>query len=368
MMKRLLVFCLTLILLVSFSCQNNGTPNASIIINSDRQSENSKHYIEFTKPVNSPKIKLGDNLDIEFRPLFDSIGIDSIKVIIDNNYVETIKEKKFELKWNSKNSLLGLVNIIAISFSNNNKTDTISTNVNLYPGEKSIEYTYKIIKTYPHSRKAYTQGLIFENGYFYESDGEYGKSVLRKVMLATGESIKIVSYDKKTFSEGIAIFNNQIFQLTWKEKTCYVYNKETFELIKKFNYNIEEGWGLEFDGRNFLMTDGSNIIYQMEPESFTQVGKIEVMDENYPVVRLNELELIKGMIYANIYMTDKVVIIDPASGKVFGKIDFSGLLLKSDFEENTDVLNGIAWDKSTGHLFVTGKNWPKLFEVEIVRK
>ncbi len=272
------------------------------------------------------------------------------------------------MQWTTKNSLLGFANIQAISFSKNKSTDTISTSVNIFPGDEPINYTYKVIKTYPHSRNAYTQGLIFEKGYFYESDGEYGKSALRKVKLETGESIKIISYDRKIFSEGIAIFNGQIFQLTWKEKTCYVYNKETFELIKKLNFNIEEGWGLEFDGQNFLMTDGSNVIYQMEPESFTQVGKIEVMDENGPVIRLNELELIKGMLYANIYLTDNVVIIDPASGKVCGRIDFSGLLLKTDFKENTDVLNGIAWDKSSGHLFITGKNWPKLFEVEIVRK
>jgi glutamine cyclotransferase len=339
-----------------------------MVKNSELQLNNSKHYIEFIKPINTPKLKLGDNLVIEFRALGDSIGIDSIQVLIDKKYIITLKDKKLEMEWSSKNSLLGLVNIHAISFLNNKTTDTISTFANIYPGEKAINYTYKIIKTYPHSRNAYTQGLIFENGYFYESDGEYGKSVLRKVKLETGESVKIISYDRKIFSEGIGIFNGQIYQLSWKEKTCYVYNKESFELIKKFNYNIEEGWGLEFDGQNFLMTDGSNLIYLMEPESFTQVGKIEVMDENDPVFRLNELELIKGMLYANIYLTDKVVIIDPASSKVIGHIDFSGLLLKSDFEANTDVLNGIAWDQTSGHLFVTGKNWPKLFEVEIVRK
>jgi glutaminyl-peptide cyclotransferase len=366
-MRRTFVFSLTIVLLVSLSCQNNYSPNSSFIANSSKPVVNAKHSIEFIKPINSSKIKVGDNLDISFRPLSDSEKIDSIKIKIDNKFIETIKGKNLETKWNTKNSLLGLVNIQAISFSDK-KSDSISTNVILYPGEKSIDYSYRIIKTYPHSRNAYTQGLIFENGFFYESDGEYGKSALRKVKLETGESVKIVSYDRKTFGEGIALFNDQIFQLTWKERTCYVYNKETFELIKKLNYNIEEGWGLEFDGQNFLMTDGSNIIYLMEPESFTQVGKIEVFDENGPVIRLNELELIKGMIYANIYTTDKVVIVEPASGKVLGKIDFSSLLLKSDIEVNTDVLNGIAWDKTTGHLFITGKNWPKLFEIEIIRK
>jgi glutamine cyclotransferase len=362
------MFNYSLILFGLLSCQNNVAPNVGISPSPIQPSNNTKHYIEFIKPVNAPKIKPGDNLDFAFRALDDTIIVDSVRVNIDNKYIATIKGKKLEMQWGSKNSLLGQANIQAISFSKNKKPDTISTFVNIYPGEKPVNYTYKIIKIYPHSRNAYTQGLIFENGYFYESDGEYGKSALRKVKLETGESVKNISYNRKIFSEGIAIFNGQIFQLTWKEKTCYVYNKETFELIKKFNYNIEEGWGLEFDGQNFLMTDGSNIIYQMEPESFTQVGRIEVMDENGPVTMLNELELIKGMLYANIYLTDKVVIIDPASGKVCGLIDFSGLLLKSDYEENTDVLNGIAWDKTSGHLFITGKNWPKLFEVEIVRK
>jgi len=147
-----------------------------------------------------------------------------------------------------------------------------------------------------------------------------------------------------------------------------MFTTKKLRTYKKTKFQYRGRLGLEFDGQNFLMTDGSNVIYQMEPESFTQVGKIEVMDENGPVIRLNELELIKGMLYANIYLTDNVVIIDPASGKVCGRIDFSGLLLKTDFKENTDVLNGIAWDKSSGHLFITGKNWPKLFEVEIVRK
>jgi len=362
------MFNFALTLLVSFSCQNSSNPHSGMTKNSERPLKNSKHIFKFIKPDNTSRLRIGDNLAIEFRSLSDSDKIDSIKVNIDNKYIASLKEKEFKMQWTTKNSLLGFANIQAISFSKNKSTDTISTSVNIFPGDEPINYTYKVIKTYPHSRNAYTQGLIFEKGYFYESDGEYGKSALRKVKLETGESIKIISYDRKIFSEGIAIFNGQIFQLTWKEKTCYVYNKETFELIKKLNFNIEEGWGLEFDGQNFLMTDGSNVIYQMEPESFTQVGKIEVMDENGPVIRLNELELIKGMLYANIYLTDNVVIIDPASGKVCGRIDFSGLLLKTDFKENTDVLNGIAWDKSSGHLFITGKNWPKLFEVEIVRK
>ena len=271
-------------------------------------------------------------------------------------------------QWDTKGSRLGHVSVDAAVYSEGKVVQRALSVILLLADKAPLEYTYKIIKVYPHSRNYYTQGLIYENGYMYESDGLYGQSAIRKIKLSTGEVINVTYNDKAIFAEGIARYKDKIYQLSWREKTGFVYDKNTLGLDHKFTYSIDEGWGLEFNGTDFLMTDGSNSVYFMEPDYFSQVDKIEVMDNNGPVDNLNELELIKGQLFANVYQTNFIVIINPKNGAVVGKIDFTGLLPSSDYEKNTDVLNGIAYNPENGHLFVTGKNWPKLFEITIQPK
>lgn len=228
-----------------------------------------------------------------------------------------------------------------------------------------VSYSYRIISSFPHDPEAYTQGLIYDDGFIYESTGQYRHSSLRKVKPETGEVIGTLSLGDEYFGEGIAAWQDKIIQLTWTSRVGFVYDKTTFRLINKIHYSTQ-GWGLTTDSTHLIMSDGSDIIYFLEPELFTEVKRVEVFDNEGPVENLNELEYINGQIFANVYQTDDIVIIDPASGKVTGRIRLKGLLQKRYWHDRLDVLNGIAYDAAGDRLFVTGKMWPLLFEIDLV--
>ncbi|HLL73139.1 MAG TPA: glutaminyl-peptide cyclotransferase [Pyrinomonadaceae bacterium] len=226
-------------------------------------------------------------------------------------------------------------------------------------------YTYKVKNSWPHDRRAYTQGLIFRDGVLWESTGQYGSSSLRKVELKTGKVIKQISVPSKYFAEGMTVFHNKVFQLTWQEHKGFIYDPETFEKQGEFDYT-GEGWGLTHDGQSLIMSDGTNQIRFLDPATLKTTRTVSVFDAGEPVSQLNELEYIDGEIYANIWQSDRIVRLDPKSGKILGWIDMTGLLKTKDRTGQEDVLNGIAYDEAGKRLFVTGKMWPKLFEVEIV--
>ena len=226
------------------------------------------------------------------------------------------------------------------------------------------KYTYEVVKTYPHDRGAFTQGLLWLEGDLYESTGEYGESSLRRVELETGKVLKRADVPKKYFAEGLAELNGKLYQLTWQEHRAFVYDLKTFQLEREMPYD-GEGWGLTTDGKLLIMSDGTAQIRFIDPVDFSVKRSITVLDEGRPVRLLNELELVKGEIFANIWGQSSVVRIDPATGTVLGRIDFTGLLKFEDYAAGTDVLNGIAYDAVKDRLFVTGKRWPKLFEVKL---
>ena len=226
-------------------------------------------------------------------------------------------------------------------------------------------YTYKVINTYPHENNAFTQGLVFENGFIYEGTGLYGSSTLRKVELETGNILQIHELPSQFFGEGITIFENKIVQLTWRSNVGFVYDKDSFELKQEFNYQTE-GWGITYDGKRLIMSDGTSILHFLDPITFEKTGSLEVCKNNIPLTGLNELEYIKGEIYANVWKTNSIARIESQTGKVIGWIEMTGLLSPEDYSKPVDVLNGIAYDKKNGHLFVTGKLWPKLFEIELI--
>ena len=226
-------------------------------------------------------------------------------------------------------------------------------------------YTYEIVDTFPHDRNAFTQGLVFENGVLYEGTGLNGRSTLRKVELETGNVLQMHQLLTKFFGEGITIYGDNIIQLTYKENVGFVYNKETFELLRKFNYPTE-CWGITHNGSHLIMSDGTPTLYFLNPETFEQVSRIKVYDRNIPVWGLNELEYVEGQIYANIWPTERIAMIAPDKGRVTGWIDMRGLLTQQDYSQPVDVLNGIAYDQKNGRLFVTGKFWPKLFEIRLM--
>lgn len=228
-------------------------------------------------------------------------------------------------------------------------------------------FGYKIVNTYPHNTNSFTQGLIFDKGVLYESTGLNGRSAVKIVDLKTGKTLKSHELPDNYFGEGIAIIENKIIQLTWRSKTGFVYDKKTLKLIKKFSYQTQ-GWGITYDGKYLIISDGSAVLYFMDPNTFKVVGTLEVYEDNGKVSKLNELEYINGEIYANIWGTEKIARINPKTGRVTAWIDLSGLLNKEDKKNRVDVLNGIAFNSDKGSLFVTGKLWPKMFEIELVPK
>jgi glutamine cyclotransferase len=225
-------------------------------------------------------------------------------------------------------------------------------------------HQYRIIRSYPHDRQAFTQGLAYADQVFYEGTGLYGRSSLRKVDPASGKVQKQVNLSSHYFGEGITVFGDRIAQVTWRSKTGFVYEKSTFRLISQFTYP-HEGWGIAHDGSRFIMSDGTSVLHFLSPNNFRETAVVSVYDERGPVTGLNELEYVRGAIYANVWPSDKIAVIDPQTGRVLSWIDLQGLPDKKD-SRGIDVLNGIAYDSRRDRLFVTGKLWPRVYEIQTV--
>jgi glutamine cyclotransferase len=230
-----------------------------------------------------------------------------------------------------------------------------------------VNYGYQIVNIYPHDSAAFTQGLVFIDGKLYEGTGQEGHSSLREVELQSGHVLRKVDIPEPYFGEGIALLNGKIYQLTWQHQVGFIYDAKSFEQVGKFNYS-GEGWGLTTDGHSLILSDGSNRIRFLDPDSFKVTKTIAVLDGQIPVNELNELEYVHGEIYANIWHDEHIVTIDPQTGRVTGRIDLTGLLPPGDVQDEEAVLNGIAYDEAGKRLFVTGKLWPRLFEIKLKRQ
>lgn len=241
------------------------------------------------------------------------------------------------------------------------------------PNIPPTRYTYEVVASFPHDANAFTQGLLFDGDVLYEGTGLYGESTLRRVALETGTVEQQIALPAEYFGEGIALIDDRIYQLTWREQTGFIYEKETFAQIGEFAYQTE-GWGLTYDGTHLFLSDGSEQLYTIDPASMQVVDQVavtyfdEVEQQRKAVVRLNELEYVNGEIFANIWQTNYIVRIAPATGNVTGIIDFTGLLPEEDRTASTDVLNGIAYRPTTDQLYVTGKKWPTLFEIHLIEE
>jgi len=229
------------------------------------------------------------------------------------------------------------------------------------------QYGYRVVKTYPHDRSAFTQGFEYRDGFLYEGTGMIGRSSVRKVDLDSGRIIQSYDLPQPFFGEGITVLNQQILELTWQSQTGFVYDKSSFRVLRSFNYP-GEGWGLTNDGKQIYMSDGSANIRVWDGATLKEIRRITVKDGATPVTQLNELEWVRGEIYANVWQTDRIARISPVDGRVLGWIDLSGILPKSERAAADAVLNGIAYDAAGDRLFVTGKLWPKIFEIKLVPK
>ena len=228
------------------------------------------------------------------------------------------------------------------------------------------QWTYQVVNTYPHDREAFTQGLEYRNGFLYEGTGLHGRSTLRKVKLETGVVLQKLSLPAHFFGEGISVLGDRIVQLTWQSETGFVWGLQDFKLQRQFSYR-GEGWGLTTDGRHLYFSDGTNEIRVLDGQTLAETRRIRVLENGRPLKDLNELEWVEGEILANVWQTDRIVKINPLTGRVTGSIDLTGILPAPE-RAGTDVLNGIAYDAAGKRLFVTGKLWPKLFHIRLVKK
>ncbi len=231
--------------------------------------------------------------------------------------------------------------------------------------EQVARYGYSILNTYPHNINSFTQGLVYREGYLFEGTGKNGQSSLSKINLEDGEVLMSKSMSQRYFGEGIEIVDDKIYQLTWQSHLVFVHDKATFESIGS-HYNAVEGWGLAYDGSHLILSDGTATLQFMDPETFAPVRKVEVKLAGNAINQLNELEYINGEVWANVWQTDFILRIDPQSGEVNSIVDLTGLSERTQLGSSEAVLNGIAWDAEAERLFVTGKHWAHLFEIELV--
>ncbi len=327
-------------------------------------------YRGFLTPEMGSSLVVGKPIDVKI--LFgNDKKIDSVVYLLDNSHLFS-KNDTNAVTIKTDSLKLGNHLLTAKIFSDGT-SDDLTSNFILLSKIVPQEYGYEIIKTLPHDTSSYTEGFEFHEGFFYESAGNYGHSSLRKVDVNSGKVLLKTNLDSMYFGEGMTMIDDKVLQLTWKEGVAFVYNKTDFKKIKTVPYTAaQEGWGMYFDGSKILATDGSNNIYFIDKNTYQKTGGIQVYDDKGPVSDLNELEVVDGKIYVNVYTQNYFIIVNEKTGAVEGKVDLSGLLpdnyFKTEYEQGNNVLNGIAYDKVGKRLFVTGKKWPHVFEIKLVKK
>jgi len=321
-----------------------------------------KAKIEFVNPSNESKILKGEKIQLKLN--FPNPEVDSVVYSVDGNILERRTDTTAVLLDTDTYSY-GNMRLSAKVYAQGKEDIAYSEVLVVPPAPKA--YSFEVVNTFPHDKGAFTQGLYYENGTLYETTGQRGESTLRKVNLETGEVLQKADMSPDEFGEGMTIVGNNMYVLTWENNKGHVYDKNSFKLLKSFDYqNSKEGWGLTYDGKQFIKSDGSNKLYFLDPTNLSEVGSIAVFDDNGAVDKLNELEYIDGKVYANLYYGDRdeIVIIDPTTGLVEGKINFLGLYSDNRAPYDNEM-NGIAYKSDSKTLLLTGKHWTKLFEVKI---
>jgi glutamine cyclotransferase len=365
--KFIILFTVMLLITWTLSCsgrpgKKNETGVTPALITGE---ETAEKLIKIISPDENTGFRLHETVKVILALEEINKTPDSVLLFFNGNAVKTIKSQPWEYSVPSGFTVTtGRKSLKVTAYKGGKAQNTITRFLIIYSDIAPKRNGYKVIHTYPHGRDAFTQGLVYDNGVLFEGTGQETGSSLREVELETGKVIRQHNLDASLFGEGIAIYRDRIFQVTWQNKVGFVYEKSTFKLLNKVYYP-SEGWGLATIGDKIIMSDGTNVLYFIEPETFTVVSRIEVYDNERKVDSLNELEYINGEIWANIWMNDHIARIDPLSGKVLAYIDLKGLLPQNERNSDTDVLNGIAYDPAGKRIFVTGKKWPKLYEIKV---
>ena len=353
-LKLCFSFIIITIFTSSFSCSNKSSRSRKPAVQIGIESVHKNIIIEDDITINiSVKVKDGELKETK-------IFVDSVLVTTNTQPEFTYSIRKF------KN--LGKHTVKAIATKTDGVEGVFFKTFEVLSDIVPEQCTYQLIQSYPHNDKFFTEGLEIHNGSLFESTGENGKSAIYKTNLKTGKIEQSVKLADRFFGEGITIFNNRIFQLTYKSQVGFVYELNNMALVDSFKFESTEGWGLTHDEQNLIMSDGTNILTYINPTTLKPVKKIQVCDDKETIVYLNELEYSEGYIYANIWTTNFIVKIDPKSGKVISKIDLDGILTMTNTTKEVDVLNGIAIDPTTKKMYVTGKLFPKLFEIKPIKK
>jgi glutaminyl-peptide cyclotransferase len=359
------VVCLLMTFTISCSGRSGKVPVSSKEKDSNKVENAPVKLIKMIAPEENAEFKLGDPVKVILEPENVSQQPDSIIISFDSRTVASLRSSPWVCSIPSSSTVsTGRKSVKAIAYIEGKVSTVVTRFIIVYSDTPPKRYGYKIIHSYPHDRDAFTQGLFYYDGVLYEGTGQQSGSSLREVELVTGKVRRILNLRSDLFGEGITLFQDKIYQVTWQSKVGFVYERQSFKQINKIYYQ-SEGWGLTTMKDQIVMSDGSNVLYFYDPESFTIVSRIEVYDNDKKVDSLNELEFINGEIWANIWMTDLIARIDPASGKVIAFVDLKGILNDPNTDTSVNVLNGIAFDKEANRIFVTGKNWPKLFEIRL---
>lgn len=357
-----IVSTVVIIPLIFFSCSHPKEQDKEK--DAAEKKEVYKEVSKVVEPNHNSKYTIGDEVSISFT-YPDSLKSDSAFVYAEDELKIRLGEQEKQTKITTDDLSVGKNQIRIDVHLDNDHKETHYRTLKFKSDIQPANYKSRVVKTYPHDEGAYTQGLFYEDGFLYEGTGKRGKSSLRKVKLETGEAINAYGLPNQYFGEGITSYKDKIIQLTWTSRTGFVYDKEKFKLINKVRYPTQ-GWGLTTDGDKLIMSDGSQHIYFLDPGTFSQLERIQVYDHQGPVNNLNELEYIDGKVYANVWQETYIISFDPESGKVLEKIDCSKLVPDEYKNDKDRVLNGIAYDQENDRLFLTGKRWSKLYQVEFV--
>ncbi len=356
-MKKIFSYSLAFLLItVGISCEPDSTRG---------NTKKAKKGTYWKSPNSKDKYVAGQPIKLEIAD-YQGKAIDSAVYFVEDKRLG-VQIGTQGINWETQDEKLGRRQIVARVYQGG-RMKKMSGKLNLMSGNTPIFYDYSLVNKYPHSIQAYTQGLEFDGDVLFESTGQYGHSSIRKVELTTGEVLKEYKLAPNRFGEGITIFEDKVIQLTWRSVMGYVYNKETFDYIRSFSYGkSKEGWGICNDGEYLYKSDGSHKIYKLDPSTFEEIGHIQITSNKSVFTQINELEWVNGEIWANVYTSDFILRIEPKTGEVLGVVQLGGLLTDKEAKD-ADYLNGIAYHQSTDKIYVTGKNWPHLFEIKLMAR